>query len=88
MKLYYMTQDAIDELKGNFKHYAEFYKQNNKKGIQEWLRSIHGLKESNIECDEFTLETEKNIPEKIGKDLFSFSRYSSSRREITISMDF
>ena len=31
MKLYYMTQDAIDELKGNFKHYAEFYKQNNKK---------------------------------------------------------
>lgn len=83
MKLYYMTQDAIDELKGNFHHYAEFYKNNNKKEINEWLRSSYGLKESNIECDGFTLEKDDNIPEKIGKDYY----YESDLKNIKIMYD-
>lgn len=56
MYLEYMTRNKIDEIKSDFKHYANYYVQNDKEWFQEELAKNGELKESSIQCDEFILD--------------------------------
>lgn len=50
MKLYYMPQELLNELRGNFQHYLHYYRENDKDGLLQELSRYGNLKESKIGC--------------------------------------
>lgn len=67
MKLYYMPQDMLNELKGNFRHYCHYYQENDRNGLIQELSKYGKLRESKIECDDFELEMTADLPETIDR---------------------
>lgn len=61
MKLYYMPQELLNELRGNFQHYLHYYRENDKNGLLQELSRYGNLKESKIECEDFSLEMTTSI---------------------------
>lgn len=83
MKLYYMPQELINELKGNFRHYSHYYRENDRKGLMQELSRYGELRESKIECEDFSLERTADLPDKIGRSYY----YESDVDNIKIIYD-
>lgn len=57
MKLYFMEQDMIDKIKGDFSSYLPYYRGNDLNWFNHHVFSHGGLVESKIKCKDFTLDT-------------------------------
>ena len=81
MRLQYLTQDTLDDLKNNFDTYKKHYANNDKQWFADYFTASNGLLDSKIECENFSLITSGDFETT---DLENIKALYSSLKDLSV----